>query len=226
MRKSVIVSAVAVPGLASLFSASTVAAAVQPELVGGSEAARAGWPRSSTTPRTTDDSSGAALLFRSSVVTNAHCVTDMPGNPPGQVSTSAKIFSVRVGSEDRTTGAEVAKVVKIVVHPGWQWAAGAPAQTVDDVAMLQLDHAVNMQPIRLVGRVTKPGDRVTLYGLGRRPAGRQPGGWSAAEAPAAQYAGAPAGQVCRRAAVGRGDLHQQPARHPTAPVLGILAARP
>ncbi|MEC3980412.1 S1 family peptidase [Amycolatopsis sp. H20-H5] len=108
---------------------------------------------------------GAALLFRSWVVTNAHCVTDPPGDSGG-IPTAAKSFSVRVGSKDRTQGGETAQVVKIVVHPGWQWSAGAPAQPVDDVALLQLDHPVNEQPIQLGGRAAKPGERVTLYGWG------------------------------------------------------------
>ena len=55
----------------------------------------------------------------------------------------------------RTQGGETATVTKIVVHPGWQWAAGAPARPVDDVALLQLDHPVNLQPIQLAGHAAR-----------------------------------------------------------------------
>ncbi|RSM63679.1 serine protease [Amycolatopsis sp. WAC 01376] len=165
-------STLAFLSLSGVFAASPATADVQPNIVGGNEAiGNTGWAASlqydaPAYGRVSYHTCGAALLFRSWVVTNAHCVTDMPGNPPGQVPTSAKTFSVRVGSKDRTQGGEAAKVVKIVVHPGWQWAAGAPDKPVNDVALLQLDHAVNVQPIQLAGRAAKPGDRVMLYGWG------------------------------------------------------------
>ncbi|WP_329051216.1 trypsin-like serine protease [Amycolatopsis sp. NBC_01488] len=167
-------------GLASLFTASTATADVQPNIVGGSEATgNTSWMASLQYDApaygiAAHHTCGAALLFRSWVVTNAHCVTDVPGDTQ-HIPTSAKTFSVRVGSKDRTTGGETAKVVRVVVHPGWQWAAGAPENPVDDVAMLQLDHAVNMQPIQLAGHAAKPGDRVTLYGWGAdQPDGGDP----------------------------------------------------
>ncbi|MEV5719372.1 trypsin-like serine protease [Amycolatopsis mediterranei] len=151
-------------------STGTANAAVQPDIVGGSQATGdTSWAASMIYDapaygRFAAPWCGGVLLFRSWVVTNAHCVTD---NPAGtRVPTAAKTFSVRVGSKDRTQGGELAKVVKIVVHPGWQWSAGAPEQPVDDVAMLQLDHPVNLQPIQLAGHAAKPGDRITLYGWG------------------------------------------------------------
>ena len=171
MRKTVIASVAAVAGLSSLFGTTPATAAVQPDIVGGSQATGdTSWAAAMiydapTYGRFAAPWCGGALLFRSWVVTNAHCVTDMPGDTQ-HIPTAAKTFSVRVGSKDRTQGGELAKVVKIVVHPGWQWAAGAPEQPVDDVAMLKLDHPVNMQPIQLAGHAAKPGDRITLYGWG------------------------------------------------------------
>lgn len=159
-------------GLLALTVASTgtASAAVQPNIVGGTEATGdTSWMASLQYDapdygRFARHYCGAVLVFRSWAVTNAHCVTD---NPAGMsVPTAAKTFSVRVGSKDRTQGGEMAKVTNIVVHPGWQWSAGAPAQAVDDVAMLKLDHPVNMQPIQLAGHAARPGDRVTLYGWG------------------------------------------------------------
>lgn len=144
---------------------------MQPNIVGGSQATDdTSWAASLQYDapdynRFDYHTCGGTLLFRSWVVTNAHCVTDMPGDTT-HIPTIAKTFSVRVGSKDRTQGGELAKVVKIVVHPGWQWAAGAPEQQVDDLAMLKLDHPVNVQPIQLAGHAARPGDRITLYGWG------------------------------------------------------------
>ncbi|WP_408630191.1 S1 family peptidase [Amycolatopsis mongoliensis] len=119
---------------------------------------------------------GGALAFRSWVVTNAHCMTDMPAEVAAAVTNgqhfaagatsipmSDRQFSVRVGSHDRTQGGETATVTRIVVHPGWTWGATAPT---DDIAMLKLDHPVNSQPIQLAPRAAQPGDRVQLFGWG------------------------------------------------------------
>ncbi len=134
---------------------------MQPDLVGGSEATGdTGWMAAvqydaPAYGRYARFQCGASLVFRSWVVTGAHCVTDMPGNT-GAVPTSAKTYSVRVGSKDRTQDGEIAKVVQVVVHPGWHWAAGAPKKPVDDIALLKLDHPVNSQPIPLAGRAASP----------------------------------------------------------------------
>ncbi|WP_236788124.1 trypsin-like serine protease [Amycolatopsis sp. GM8] len=171
MRNTAIASGAAFLSLAGILAASPAAAAVQPNIVGGSEATgNTSWMVSlqydaPAYGRSNYHTCGGALLFRSWVVTGAHCVSDMPGNTQS-IPTAAKTFSIRVGSKDRTQGGETAKVVKIVVYPGWQWSVGAPKQPVDDVAMLQLDHPVNVQPIQLAGRGARPGDRVTLYGWG------------------------------------------------------------
>jgi len=182
LRKTVIASVAALSGLSSLFGTSPASAAVQPNIVGGSQATgNTSWAASLQYDapdynRFGYHTCGGALLFRSWVVTNAHCVTDMPpelknarnfsanaceGGTP--IPTNAKQFRVRVGSKDRTTGGEVANVVSIVVHPGWHWGMTTPT---DDVAMLKLDHPVNQQPIQLAGRAAQPGKRITLYGWG------------------------------------------------------------
>ncbi|KDN23142.1 serine protease [Amycolatopsis rifamycinica] len=126
--------------------------------------------------RTNYHTCGGTLVFRNWVVTNAHCVTDMPpsllktkrfnstGCEQGKpIPTADKQFKVRVGSKDRTNGGETASVVQIVAHPDWHWGMTAP---VDDIAMLKLDHPVNMQPIQLAGRAALAGDRLRIYGFG------------------------------------------------------------
>ncbi|WP_245589405.1 S1 family peptidase [Amycolatopsis balhimycina] len=161
------VAALVLPGL---LGASTASAA-QPEIVGGSAATGdTSWVASMVYDapaygRFAAPWCGGALVFRSWVVTNAHCVTDMPGDTT-HIPVSARTFTVRVGSKDRTRGGETARVVEIKVHPGWQWAAGAPEQPVDDIALLKLDHPVTVQPIQLAGHTARPGDRATLYGWG------------------------------------------------------------
>jgi hypothetical protein len=217
LRTTVIACAVAVLGLPGLLGASVGSAAVQPDLVGGQQATGdTSWMASVQYEAPAygipvHHMCGGVLLFRSWVVTNAHCVTDRPGNT-GSIPMSARTFSVRAGSKDRTQGGETAKVVEIKVHPGWQWAAGAPQQPVDDIAMLELDHPVTMQPIQLAAHTARPGDRVTLYGWG---ADQPDGDTSHLPVQLQQLRTtvlspdrcADAGQVGGR------DLHKQPARH-------------
>ena len=171
MRTTALACAVVALTLPGLLGTSPATADVQPNLVGGREATGdTSWMVSvqydaPAYGRHARHTCGGALLFRSWVVTGAHCVTDPPGNPGG-IPTSAKTFTVRVGSKDRTRGGETAKVVKVAVHPGWKWAAGAPAQAVNDVALLKLDRPVSAQPIQLAAHAARPGKRVRLYGWG------------------------------------------------------------
>ncbi|WP_372448393.1 S1 family peptidase [Kibdelosporangium banguiense] len=104
---------------------------------------------------------GGVLLFRDQVVTNAHCVTDPPGQTIPELG-----WHVRVGSHNRTTGGETAGVTKITVHPEWAWAAGAPQKRVADLAVLKLDRKLNLQTIELASTPAKPGDTVRLLGWG------------------------------------------------------------
>ncbi|OKJ98982.1 serine protease [Amycolatopsis sp. CB00013] len=152
-------------------TSATSAEEIQPNIVGGSEAkGNTSWMASlqydaPAYDRYARHTCGGALVFRSWVVTGAHCVTDMPGDP-NAVPTAAKTFFVRVGSKDRTGGGETAKVTQIVIRPGWQWGEGAPQKQVDDLAMLKLDHPVDLQPIQLSPQAAHPGERVRLYGWG------------------------------------------------------------
>jgi secreted trypsin-like serine protease len=180
VKTSLTLAAAAVVSAGALLGSGPATAAVQPDIVGGSAATGdTSWMVSvqydaPAYNRFAFHTCGGALLFRSWVVTNAHCVTDMPTGPSraehlafqanGEpIPTADKSFAVRVGSKDRTSGGETATVTKIVVHPGWNWGQTSPT---DDVALLQLDHPVNLQPIRLAGQAARPGDAVRLYGWG------------------------------------------------------------
>lgn len=173
MKKTAIASVAAAAGLSSLLGTSpAIADSAQPNIVGGTGATGdTSWMASLQYDapdygRKNYHTCGAVLVFRQWVATGAQCVTNDPSNPPGQVPTDKKTYSVRVGSKDRTRGGEVAKVTKIVTLPGWQWGYGAPAKKVEDLAMLKLDHPVDLQPLQLAGRVPWPGTRVRLYGWG------------------------------------------------------------
>ncbi|ADJ43934.1 trypsin-like serine protease [Amycolatopsis mediterranei S699] len=142
---------------------------VQPNIVGGTGATgNTSWMASLQYDapdygRTAYHTCGAVLVFRQWVVTGAQCVTDDPSNPPGQVPTDKKTFSVRVGSKDRTKGGQVAKIKRIVVRAGWNWGQTAP---VEDLVMAELDHPLDLQPLQLAPRAPRPGTRIRLYGWG------------------------------------------------------------
>lgn len=181
--------------LTATVGASVASADVQPNIVGG-HPATAPTPWMASLQYTAPDygitearhTCGGALVFRNWIAINAHCVTDPPAGAAKSsrslhfrdgglpIPTSAKRFSVRVGSHDRTQGGETAVVTRIVVNPGWDWdSSGGPKckgaipqsePEVCDMAMLQLDHLVNLQPIQLAPRSAQPGDHVELFGWG------------------------------------------------------------
>ncbi|WP_228714363.1 S1 family peptidase [Prauserella endophytica] len=122
---------------------------------------------------------GGALVFRGWVVTAAHCVTDPPTGAAAKsaaiqrftadaasIPTADKRFHVRVGSLDRLSGGETATVTKIVVHPGWKWAQGAPKKPVSDIAMLKLDHLLQQPTVQLARDTARRGSAISLYGWG------------------------------------------------------------
>jgi secreted trypsin-like serine protease len=122
---------------------------------------------------------GTLAVARDIVITNAHCVTDPPTGVAADMAarmhldeksvtipTKDKIFKVRVGSKDWTTGGEVVPVKSITVHPAWNWAIGAPDAEVSDLAVLRLEHPVDYQQMQLASTRGRPGDKVVLYGWG------------------------------------------------------------
>ena len=73
---------------------------------------------------------------------------------------------MRVGSKDWTDGGQLVAVKSITVHPGWNWAIGAPQAEVDDLAVLRLDHPVDYQQMQLAATPARRGDHVVVYGWG------------------------------------------------------------
>lgn len=131
---------------------------------------------------------GGTLVFPNVVVSAGHCFTDMPAEikaamaatdrptyfglsaTAASIPTAAKQFYVNVGSKDRRGGGEYAKVIKIIVHPGWNWKRTDPT---NDIVKLILDRDVDAQPLPVATHTPDDGTPATLYGWGRtRPDGR------------------------------------------------------
>ncbi|MFD8497719.1 S1 family peptidase [Amycolatopsis sp. NPDC059657] len=188
MRTRTIASGLAAAALLLAGQAAPAAATAgaEPYIIGGHEATgNTSWvaalnydaPAYGITNKTTCT---GTVLFRGKLVTAAHCVQNMPPQPSASarmalisrftvesadIPVEAKSFFVRA-SKDRAAGGETARVVRIDVHPGWQWGAGAPDKPVDDVAVLTLDHELDLQTIQLASAPANPGDRVVTYGWG------------------------------------------------------------
>jgi hypothetical protein len=99
---------------------------------------------------------GAYLVSHLYAATNAHCVTVPPDatHPPTNTPLPAGFFHVRVGSPDRTTGGEVAQVTTILPHADWRWGA-LPGVPVSDIALLRLDHYVQVQPFEVLPKTRR-----------------------------------------------------------------------
>ncbi|QWF83002.1 S1 family peptidase [Amycolatopsis sp. CA-230715] len=107
---------------------------------------------------------GGALVAPTLVVTAAHCVTKAGTNGAPYTPVDPGIYQVRVGSNDRTTGGETAKVAGFEIIPGY--VNSADRNDGKDIALVRLDHAVSKQPIPLAGITPAPGNAVRLIGWG------------------------------------------------------------
>ncbi|WP_217198645.1 S1 family peptidase [Streptomyces buecherae] len=101
---------------------------------------------------------GAALVAPQWVVTAGHCAQQ-----PGSVG-AHPAGTVRIGSEHRTSGGTVRKIVKKVVHPGYD--ATSPVRSHHDIALLKLDRPVAQQPIRMADREARVGAPTRVLGFG------------------------------------------------------------
>ncbi|GAB3284284.1 S1 family peptidase [Parasphingorhabdus pacifica] len=88
---------------------------------------------------------GASLIESDWAVTAAHCVQ---GGSPGQ-------YTVRVGSNDSTTGGEEAGLADIVTH------------TTGDIALLRLDTQVEAAPVQVAAEPGGTGTGTRIIGWGQ-----------------------------------------------------------
>jgi trypsin len=191
-RKIAVVAALAAvvaAGLGTIVSQAAHAQGAEPRIIGGHEATGdTGWMVSVQydAPQyhrfNWHTCGGTLAVARDLVVTNAHCVTDPPAQPSADraetamrwhmdensatIPTKDKIFKVRIGSKNWSSGGEVVAVTSITVHPNWHWAIGAPEVEVADLAVLRLAHPVDYQQLQLAPRAAQPGRKVELYGWG------------------------------------------------------------
>jgi secreted trypsin-like serine protease len=138
------------------------AAPARPEIIGGSVARKGAWPfvvglvSASTPSNYAAQFCGGSLIASTWVLTAAHC---LKGVRPGEIA-------VLVGTNDLDRGGRRIAVAEISVHPRYSQRSGDY-----DVALVRLDRAAGIAPVRLVGpgneqTVAAAGDKATVIGWG------------------------------------------------------------
>ncbi len=111
---------------------------------------------------------GAFLVSHRWAETNAHCVTNFPDGS----AKDPKLFHLRIGSPNRTSGGVVVGVTAVLPHANWSWAQGPGP--VADIALLRLDTYVQLQPFE-IGAQVRDRSTVRLLGWGvTEPSGEGP----------------------------------------------------
>lgn len=108
---------------------------------------------------------GGSLIAPKWVVTAAHCLSN-PNNPAAQPAAY-----VRVGSIDRDAGGQVIRVVRKLVHPGYN-----TSNNQNDIALLELETpAVGIAPIEMAAAAPAINSSIRLLGWGYTVTSPTPG---------------------------------------------------
>jgi hypothetical protein len=108
---------------------------------------------------------GATLVDPRWALIAAHCVSDHFAEPT-PVAVPGGTITLRVGSNDRTTGGHLVTGKKVHLHPDWTWGTTWPAAPVADLALVELARPVRTPLLRLATGQVPEGAAVRLIGWG------------------------------------------------------------
>lgn len=136
--------------VASIAGVTSASADVNPNIVGGGDADQE-YSFMVSLQEGGSHFCGGSLVTSEWVVTAAHCVE----------GTDASAISMRIGSNDNTSGGEEASASEVIVHPDYGSSAAG-----GDIALVKLSAAAKSAPIDVAGSADV-GTKSTLLGWGQ-----------------------------------------------------------